>query len=271
MILVGKTDFMVQPLQRVVGPFSLRASRMWKRISRIYTFAGITVKASYRYEETGRYLSKYESAGKPKFRLKVSDRDIVWEEQKSISEGMDYGNARWLYEAMNILRKFSVMAVDEGVLLFHASAVMVEGEAYLFAAPSGTGKSTHARLWRKVLGEKVTVINDDKPFLKRAGGAWYAYGSPWNGKHRLGNAIKAPVKAICFLEQGAENEIGRIGAEEGFPRLCKQVYFPERRAQCERVVQLTGELSQLPMYKMKCTVSEEAAKMSYRTLKGAEK
>lgn len=235
-----------------------------------YALAGIAVKVAYQFEETGLYLSKYRSADKAEFKIKIRKRDVDWEEQKERAEGMDYGSARWLYEVMNILRKFSAEAVKQGVLLFHSSAVMVDGEAYLFAAPSGTGKSTHARLWRKTFGSKVTVINDDKPFLKKEESVWYAYGSPWNGKHRLDNAVKAPIKAICFLEQGTKNEIRRIGLEEGFPRLCKQVYFPEKKSLCERAVQLTGELARLPMYRMRCTISEDAAKMSYRMMKGEE-
>lgn len=238
------------------------------RFQATYRFAGISVKIIYLNRETGRYLSKYESKERPVFKMKVRQKDIDWEERKERADGISYGNAKWLYEAMYIQRKFAAYAVTSGVLLFHSSVVMVDGEAYVFAAPSGTGKSTHARLWRKMLGEKVTVINDDKPFFKKEGDTWYAYGSPWNGKHGLDSNIKAPIKAICFLEQAPENEIGRIGMEDAFPRLCKQIYFPEKRALCEKAVQLTGNLARLPMYLMKCTISEQAAALSYHSMRG---
>lgn len=239
-----------------------------RKRSGTYTFAGIDVKIVYCFEETGLYLSKYESKGKPAFKIKSREKDVAWEEERERAEGMDYGSAKWLYEVMSLLRKFSAKALERDVLLFHSSAVMADGGAYIFAAPSGTGKSTHARLWRKVFGDKVTMINDDKPFFRKVDGIWYAYGSPWNGKHRLDNAVRAPIKGICFLEQGKENEIKQIGWEEGFPRLCKQAYFPEKQVQCENAVRLMGELARLPMYVMKCTISEEAARMSYSAMRG---
>lgn len=238
------------------------------RFQATYRFAEINVKITYLNKETGRFLSKYERKERPVFKIKIRQKDIDWEERKERADGINYDNAKWLYEAMCIQRKFVVRALKSGVLLFHSSVVMVDGQAYVFAAPSGTGKSTHARLWRKMLGEKVTVINDDKPFFKKEGEVWFAYGSPWNGKHGLDNNIKAPIKAICFLEQAAENEIHRIGADEAFPRLCKQIYFPEKRALCEKAVQLTGTLARLPMYLMKCNISEEAAALSYHSMKG---
>ena len=72
-------------------------------------------------------------------------------------------------------------------LLLHASAVVVDGRAYLFSAPCGTGKSTHVGLWRQRFGDEVTVINDDKPAIVFQGDTPYLCGTPWSGKTALNN------------------------------------------------------------------------------------
>lgn len=233
----------------------------------IYRFADLCVKIRFLYRATAKYLEDYIVDGSAEFKIKANKRDIKFEEFKTREEGQtDFAESD--YESMAILRKFEKWALRKDVLLFHASAVMVEGEAYVFAAPSGTGKSTHTALWRKTFGKRVQIINDDKPFVRMEEGRWFVYGSPWNGKHGLDNNVKAPLKAICFLEQAKENEISRIDGRDGFPRLCKQIFFPQDRRLCERAVGLAGTLSKVPMFLLKCNISEEAARMSYGAMRG---
>ena len=74
-------------------------------------------------------------------------------------------------EWIAIYRRLSDYVLQKDVLLFHSSALALDGQVYLFAAPSGTGKSTHARLWRETFGDRVVMVNDDKPLLKIAEGA----------------------------------------------------------------------------------------------------
>ena len=74
--------------------------------------------------------------------------------------------------------------------LMHGAAVAFDGAAYLFTAPSGTGKTTHVRLWRQYLGSRVTVVNGDKPFLSlEPDGTVRVWGSPWAGKERWQSPI----------------------------------------------------------------------------------
>ena len=234
--------------------------------TKLYEFAEIKVKVKFSHVEVGEFFKKYESKGKPNFRISVQERDLAVE--RRLAEQYHNHFAEWQFEELAIHRLFSARAAKEGVLLFHSSAVMVDGEAYLFAAPSGTGKSTHTRLWHKVYGDKVTIINDDKPFLRVKEGKCMVYGSPWNGKHQLDNNIKAPVKAICFLEQSAENSIRCIQASEAFPLLCRQTYFSDKRRVSEAILNSLRCVMKCPMYLLKCNISEEAARMSYHALHG---
>ena len=99
-------------------------------------------------------------------------------------------------------------------MLLHASAVAVDGRAYLFSGPSGMGKSTHTRLWQELLGEDAKVFNDDKPALRCLDGVWYAYGTPWCGKDGINLNLKVPLAGICFLKRGEQNAIRTLNSKE---------------------------------------------------------
>lgn len=100
---------------------------------------------------------------------------------------------------------------------FHASAIAVDGKAILFSADSGTGKSTHASLWKKYMtNHTIEPNNDDKPLIRFIDGKPYAYGTPWAGKHGIHTNTKAPVKALVFLSQAKENSIEKIASKDAF-------------------------------------------------------
>jgi len=169
-------------------------------------------------------------------------------------------------ELLAIHRKVCRVMADYHIIMFHSSALAMDGRAYLFAAPSGTGKSTHARLWREVYGDRVKMINDDKP-LVRVEDTVVAFGSPWNGKHRLGTDMSAPVAGICILQRGAENRIERMKAIDAIPFLLGQTYYTEDAATARKVVALVFELAQkVPIWKMECNMEKEAAEMACRTM-----
>ena len=94
---------------------------------------------------------------------------------------------------------------------------------YSGTAASGTGKSTHVALWRKYFGERAVMVNDDKPLL-RIGDVVTAYGTPYDGKHKLSNRIAVPLKAICILTRAAENSIVPVTKTEAYTMLLQQAY-----------------------------------------------
>lgn len=154
---------------------------------------------------------------------------------------------------------------------FHASALSVDGEGILFSADSGTGKSTHAGLWKQYMKQhEIVRLNDDKPVIRLIDGTAWVYGTPWSGKHRIHANGKAPVKALVFLEQGKENQIEKIPMEQVFP-LC----FPQvigGKGSGEEIAALMGLLDlfirQTPVYRLRCGISEEAVQLVYRTVWG---
>ena len=148
--------------------------------------------------------------------------------------------------------------------LLHCALIEYEGRGYAFAAKSGTGKSTHISLWKKVFGDKVRIINGDKPILRYINGAFIAYGTPWCGKEGLENNTSAPLYAICFIERAEKNSIRRITPDEAIMRMFQQILTPDDLASVDALFPLLDRtLSQIPCYILGCNISEEAAEVAY--------
>lgn len=160
----------------------------------------------------------------------------------------------------------------EELIMFHCSSLMVDGKAYLFTAPSGTGKSTHTGLWRERFGSRVTMIDDDKPFLRlMPDGTWRIYGMPYGGKEHIRANISAPVAGIVELHQAPQNTIRRISAHEAYPFLLNQTFQNWTNKQAlARTMELAYDLAaKIPVYEMGCTPTPDAAELSYAALVGA--
>lgn len=149
--------------------------------------------------------------------------------------------------------------------MIHASAVEKEGKAYLFSAPSGTGKSTHAQLWRQTFkGEPIRIINDDKPAVCLQNGVFYACGTPFSGKTDKNENRKAPIQGLCMLHRGKTNKIQKITSGEALPLILPQTLFYGDEEETNLLLSFLDRfLQSVPVYKMECTMEEEAAKTAY--------
>ena len=216
---------------------------------------------------------EYCAEGIPDFSIEISPSDIGFEQEKSAQADKAEERAIQFYsddylETLAVYRKIAERMPEYDTLLFHGSAIAVDGWAYLFTARSGTGKSTHARLWRELLGERAVMVNDDKPFLRvLEDGTGMVYGSPWDGKHRLSNNIAVPRRAICLLERASDNRIERITKAEALPRLLLQVYRPYDPAAMEKTMTLLDRLD-AAFYRLHCNMDLSAAELSYSVMRG---
>lgn len=157
-------------------------------------------------------------------------------------------------------------------LLLHSSAVVVDGKAYLFSAPCGTGKSTHTKLWMKVFGDKVVMLNDDKPALRLENGVWYAYGTPWSGKHDISTNIRAEVAGIAMIERAESNYIERFSGPQAIFAVMEQTARPGVPALRMKLLEnLDKLLSDVPLWKLHCNMEPEAAIVAYEAMSGKRK
>ena len=227
--------------------------------------AGYTAKVTSLFESTPQYFRPYLATDPPEFTVTVTREHIAFEQADLMAEAHRDGFRPRVFtdpflERAAIQRAFAEFLIDRNILLFHGSAIAVDSQGYLFTAHSGTGKSTHTRLWRQVFGDRAIMINDDKPFLEiRPDGVWL-HGSPWSGKHGLDANISVPLKGICILERGKENRIRPAAMEEALPMLSKQAHCPLNTPdpECHRKLVHTLALS-IPLWHMTCTKSPEAA------------
>jgi hypothetical protein len=160
----------------------------------------------------------------------------------------------------------------QGIML-HASAVALDGKAYLFSGQSGIGKSTHTGLWQQTFGDKVKLFNDDKPALRRFDGEWYAYGTPWSGKHGININMKVPVAGICFLKRGDQNKIRRLSPTEALPQILSQTLRKFKDTErLSLMLDLVDKLMrEVSVYELYNRPEPEAAQLSYETMrKGAK-
>ena len=143
-------------------------------------------------------------------------------------------------ESMLFLRKIADRMIDFDTILMHGAVIAVNGEAYMFTAPSGTGKTTHIRRWLESLPEAY-VVNGDKPLII-VGETPVECGTPWCGKERMGTNAIVPLKAIVMMKRGEENIMRRLSFIEAFPRLMEQTHRPEDTEKARKNVRLLSML-----------------------------
>lgn len=143
-------------------------------------------------------------------------------------------------------------------ILLHASAVIYNGRAYIFTAPSGGGKSTHAALWEKYYDAEI--LNGDKVIIKTGADGCMAYGGPIAGSSGIYKQKKAPVAAIVFLEKGTRNkvrtEIKRKGYLKLYSQLIKSTWDEEYNCRLLELAEMV--IKTTPVVTLTCTAEREA-------------
>lgn len=232
--------------------------------------AGCAVQARCLYDSTREFCRDYLIATTAPDALCVSvgERDIARE--RELSARADEANgvpvqpfSDAYLETLALYRAIAEEMIDRGVLLFHGSVIAVDGEGYLFTAKSGTGKSTHTRLWRELLGSRAVMVNDDKPLLRVTPDGVFACGTPWDGKHRLSANIEVPLRAVCALSRAQENTIRTATAAQLYPLLVQQSYRPARPDRMQRVLRMLDTITKTTtLYTLGCNPTPDAARVA---------
>lgn len=163
---------------------------------------------------------------------------------------------------------FGLMAIRHNVVPIHSSAIICNGNAYLFLGESGTGKSTHTRLWRENI-HGAELLNDDSPMVSVEDGVVWAYGSPWSGKTHCYRQERYPLKGFVRISQAPYNRITRLSLLQSYGAVHPSA--PPEFAYDDRLYDWIGEtlslvLERVPVFHLSCLPDKEAAELSFSTL-----
>lgn len=210
--------------------------------------AGIPIAINSRYNIEKQQYNGYITEKQPLEIVTASDEEIR-------SEGTIVSAYT---EQLCILRKIALLCVNHSAFLFHAAVIDVDGQGIAFAAQSGTGKTTRVLLWKKAMGDRVKVVNGDKPILRFMDDGLYAFGTPWMGKERLGEDTSVLMKAVCFIERGDMVELHRLTPKEAVPRLFTQMLIPKDAEHLKVFLTLMERFAQaIPFYLLTCNQDQE--------------
>ena len=233
----------------------------------IIKLAGIPIAIHTLYESLNN-TDEYKTDDSPAFTVEMTEADILYERRKCVEEcayeGIpcpDYSPAQ--LENTAVYRKIAAKLPEYDAFVFHGAAVAVGERAYLFTAKSGTGKTTHVRLWLDHIAGSY-IVNGDKPILRVIDGKPYVCGTPWMGKEGYGCNRIVPLSAICLLNRGDDNRIEKTAFAKVYPRLIGQAYRPPDGAAVRKTVSLLEKIAQsAPIYELFCNMEETAARVAF--------
>ena len=174
-----------------------------------------------------------------------------------------------LNNALMLLFAFST--ARRGALEMHSSVVMNQGKGYLFLGRSGTGKSTHSRLWLENI-PGTELLNDDNPILRlMPTGEARVFGSPWSGKTPCYKAKDVPVGAVVRIQQAPANSIQRLSPLQAYASLMASAsaFRPFRELAEGWHRTLEGLASRVPCFTLSCLPDAAAAQLCHSTVHGS--
>ncbi len=175
-------------------------------------------------------------------------------------------------ELMELCPRASDVLLPFHRVIFHGSAFAWRDKAWIFAAGSGTGKTTQYLLWKALWGEDIQIINGDKPILAFENRSIGVYPSPWNGKESMGQPLSKSLGGIILLKRSSENRIRRLSPQEAAGPLFLQFLFSRATTQDVRTVcQLEEELlNQVPLWLLENRGDKASAILCRNTLMEAQ-
>ncbi len=224
-----------------------------------YKIADLIVEYTAKYDDLKRLSDQFIYNGERQTDITLSVTDKQLENMLSRSvEGTTIGGI----ENFAISSEFNREAIKYGVMLVHSSALI-----YLFSADSGVGKSTHTKLWLKAFGDKVHIMNDDKPVVRLYDDHAQAYGTPFDGGSGIALNERYPLKAIIFVERGEENSVRIPDNKEIIQKLYFQTARMVNRETAEKMlVNMERLLHLTKFYILTCNMDISAAYTAYNSI-----
>ena len=236
--------------------------------------AGKNIAVRSLFDEVYEFCRDYLTDRPADLTVDVTPEDINYEKELNIRESQIEGIPVYDYpdsylETLAVYRKIVTKMLEFDTFLMHGAVVAVGDKAWLFTAPSGTGKTTHINLWLKNIPGSY-VVNGDKPLI-HIGDECTVYGTPWAGKERMNRNVGVKLCGIVILNRGLNNIIEKVPMTQILPILIQQSYRPKTRIELEKTLSLLSRLGRkIPMYQLYCNMNDEAALTAYNVLSGAD-
>lgn len=163
---------------------------------------------------------------------------------------------------------YGLKTAASGTIAIHSSCIVADGRAVIFLGESGTGKSTHTRLWRENI-PGAFLLNDDSPIVRVIDGAAWVYGSPWSGKTPCYKQERYPLAACVRLSQAPYNAIHKLHVIKGYAALhpsCPPEFAYDERLYSHISSSLSSILKRIPVYHLECLPDAAAAQLSFETV-----
>ncbi len=228
--------------------------------------ADVLLDVSLYYPETEKFFSHYIYRGcqTPVSCISINEDEV------------DMINDKYPLEQRNAFTEYSelVNSVSETLLMYdrfciHGLAYIWNGKAFLLTGPSGVGKTTQYRNWKKLYGDEIRILNGDKPIFEfRDDHEIWVHPSPWMGKERYGSMRTAPLAGIICLTQSDQNAIRRMAPSECVHAILPQIFsrmFTEEN--CHRICRLTERLiGTIPFWELSNLGDLASSRLAHDTL-----
>ena len=221
------------------------------------SLAGLTVGVDNRYSFTEEYCRDYlirPQPGEPDIRLCMTEEDAVLRQKRAVALGRRI-YPLWYYESEAVHRQLCQKLPAFDAFFLHSAVLSLKGDGIVLAAGVHGGKTTQLRLWQKRFGTDVTVVNGDKPVLRRMeDGRIWACGTPWKGKEALGSNIMVPVKTILFLEKSGKDKLTALEPLQVLEKIFYHLELPLRDDTAELMSRMLADcIAGIPCYTLFCT------------------
>lgn len=231
--------------------------------------ADLVTELDPRFDNTIKLAKPFEYDGERQtdIKLRVTDKYL-----ESLMSRAAEGVAIEQMENFAFSCDFNRKVIPYQTMLVHSSALIYQDEAYLFSGDSGVGKTTHTKLWLKAFGDKVHIMNDDKPVVRLYDDHAVVYGTPFDGGSGIALNESYPLKAIIFIERGEQNSVRIPASREIIQKLYFQTAHMVDADTAEKMLHNFEKLLSLTkFYILTCNMDISAAYVAFDSIIGNNK
>jgi hypothetical protein len=255
------TDYFKDCLEGYRGEFNLEDSQVLEVFTKKELKAEV-LQHAYHYKNRIKYYDDEETEYVTYFpdesikhiiRFKNDFTHIRIELSEKINERL----AEYEYVLSGMM--FFEIALKNGYLPVHASAIKTNDSAILLSGPSKSGKSTQTEYYLSV-DRKAQIINEDKPLINKVDDQVFVWGSPWSGKNVLNQNVKVPLKAIFFLNKSDKTDLRPLEENEKIKHLLRNIHRPGDETNIDNMIDVVNDIiSNCNLYEFACENNQTSA------------